>query len=66
VAQPGRRFRVREPNRTWLFAAAPDSAATGYLLVRPGQPPHVLYRMRFPDELLAEARAAFDSTAQAR
>jgi hypothetical protein len=62
TAQPGQRFRVHEPSRTWLFAAAPDSGAVGYLLVRPGQPPRVLYRVRLPDELLAEARAAFDST----
>ncbi|HEU4699544.1 MAG TPA: alpha/beta hydrolase-fold protein [Gemmatimonadales bacterium] len=61
--QPGRRFRVREPGRTWRFAAAADSAAIGYLLVRPGQPACVLYRLRHPDELLAAARAFFGAAA---
>ena len=55
--QPGRHFRVREPDRTWVFIAAPDSAAVGYLIVRPGHPPRVLYRRHFPDELLAAARS---------
>ena len=40
--QPGRRFVVREPRRRWVFAAASDSAATGYLLAEPGQEPRVL------------------------
>ena len=55
--QPGRVFIVQEPQRRWRFAAAEDSAAIGYLLVAPGQPPQVLYGRQFPDELLAAARA---------
>ncbi|HEU5050902.1 MAG TPA: hypothetical protein VFU00_11285 [Gemmatimonadales bacterium] len=57
--QPGRRFIVREPGRAWLFTASADSAEIGYLLVRPGHPPRVLYRVWHPDELLAEARDFF-------
>lgn len=59
MEQPGRRFLVREPGRAWLFTASADSVEIGYLLVRPGHPPRVLYRVWHPDELLAEARAFF-------
>ena len=63
VDQPGRRFVVREPRRRWVFAAAPDSAATGYLLVEPGQEPQVLYGRHFPDEVLAATREVFRTAA---
>lgn len=55
--QPGRAFRLREPGRSWLFTADPDSAATGYLIVRPGYQPRVLYRRHFADDLIAAMRA---------
>ncbi|MHB1222653.1 MAG: hypothetical protein ACYC2G_01195 [Gemmatimonadaceae bacterium] len=54
--QPGRTFRLREPGRSWLFAADPDSSEIGYLVVRPGYRPRVLYRRHFVDELLAAMR----------
>lgn len=54
--QPGRTFRLREPGRSWLFAADPDSSEIGYLVVRPGYRPRVLYGRRFADELLAAVR----------
>jgi hypothetical protein len=57
VDRPGRRFRVREPGRSWEFAADPDSAEIGYLVVQPGRRARALYGRRFPDELLAEARS---------
>lgn len=61
--QPGRRFRVREADgRVWEFAADPDSAAIGYLLLRSGSAPQTLYGRRFPDELLAAMRGP-DTTA---
>ena len=55
--QPGRVFTVQEPGRRWRFAAPKDSAATGYLLVAPGRAHRVLYGRRFPEEILAAARA---------
>lgn len=57
--QPGVSFVVREPRRRWRFTAAPDSADIGYILVTPGRTPRVLYGRRFPDEILAAARAYF-------
>jgi hypothetical protein len=64
--QPGRRFMVREPRRRWVFAANPDSAATGYVLAEPGQEPRVLYGRHFPDEVLAATREVFRTDATRR
>ena len=55
--QPGRVFIVQEPQRRWRFRAAPDSGATGFLIVAPGRAPRVLYNRQFPDELLSAAQA---------
>lgn len=58
-AQPGRRFAVRGPDGDRRFEAHPDSAVIGYLFVAPGKPLRSLYKRRFPDEILTEARRYF-------
>jgi hypothetical protein len=58
--QPGRRFRIRDARAERVFAAPPDSAVVGYLLVAPGGESRVVYRVQYPDDLVAAARAFFE------
>jgi hypothetical protein len=58
--QPGIRFRVQDGERERIFVASADSSDIGYLLVAPGRDFHVLYRLRFPDDLVAAAKSYFD------
>jgi hypothetical protein len=59
LGQPGRRFRVRDGQTERLFSAPPDSAVIGYLLVEPGKTFEALYRLQYPDELIAAATSFF-------
>ncbi len=61
LGQPGYEFRLQDGRDDRLFRARPDSAAIGYLLVEPGREYRALYRLRYPDELIAEARLFFGS-----
>jgi hypothetical protein len=57
--QPGRSFRIRDHLRERTFVAPQDSAVVGYLLVSPGEELRALYRVQYPDALLAVARSYF-------
>ena len=57
--QPGRRFRVRDGQTERLFSAPPDGAVIGYLLVEPGKTFAAIYRLQYPDELIAAATSFF-------
>lgn len=57
VHQPGRRFVLRRETGDELFVAPPDSSVVGYVFAAPGRQNRVLYRVQFPDALLAAARA---------
>lgn len=57
--QPSRRFRVRNDLGERVFVAPLDSAVVGYLLVAPGSEFHVMYRIQYPDDLVAAARSFF-------
>jgi len=59
LSQPGRRFTVRDGTRERVFAAPRDSAVVGYLLVAPGRDFSAIYRVQYPDNLLAAVRSFF-------
>ena len=57
--QPGRRFRMRDHEGERVFISPPDSAVVGYLLVAPGEAYRVVYRLHYPDDLIALATKFF-------
>lgn len=59
VAQPGRAFVLRDAFGDRTFLASADSSAVGYVLVAPGKPLRVVYRVWLPEAIVAEARLHF-------
>lgn len=59
IDQPGRSFRVIDELGERIFLAPRDSAVVGYLLVAPGRDFHAIYRVQYPDALVAAARSFF-------